>query len=69
MDWASGLSWLAALATATTDARSGDIDGGDMGTAFGLDASTALAWRGEPGLRAEPGPAPWERRVVRRSSL
>jgi hypothetical protein len=67
MDWASGLSWLAALATVTIAPRPDDMDGADMGTAFGLDASIESAGHDDPG--DDHAPAPWERRIVRRSHL
>ena len=66
MDWSSGLSWLSTLAARRAQ-RFAETDRGDMGTAFGLDASMVA-------LDALPGPQPlgqerWERRVIRRSDL
>jgi hypothetical protein len=71
MDWSSGLSWLAALASRRTT-RCEVPDRADMGTAFGLDAS--MVGTQETGPEALPGLArtplqTWERRVVRRSGL
>lgn len=71
MDWSTSLSWLTSL-KGRREGRDADTDGGDMGTAFGLDAS--MIAHDEP---ARDGPAgaqptsqePWERRIVRRSAL
>ena len=71
MNWSTGLSWLAAL-KARRAARSGDDDRGDMGTAFGLDASMAPGDDGRAAGRHSlppPSATPWEHRLTRRSSL
>jgi hypothetical protein len=71
MDWSSSLSWLVALRRVRR-ARDDPADRAGMGTAFGLDASivpiedwTQAAAQNPPC----PTPAPWERRLVRRSGL
>jgi hypothetical protein len=62
-----GLNWLTVFTTRRTQAPPGKTapDPGDMGTAFGLDASMGAADSGAPtaGLKAR---APWNRRLVRR---
>jgi hypothetical protein len=72
MNWSSSLAWLAALA-ARRERGFAQTDRGDMGTAFGLDASiapggdSAFASGQSPG--SSQGLEPWERRIVRRSGL
>jgi hypothetical protein len=70
MNWSSGLAWLAML-TARREQSFAETDRGDMGTAFGLDASIGAAGDSSPSGSPEPsqGPEPWERRIVRRSGL
>jgi len=69
MSWHSSLSWLAALFSLRGARRAREPDHGDMGTAFGLDASLDFGdfeRSGElPALESER----WEHRLIRRSSL
>ena len=70
MNWFTGLVWLAARATRVAPADDAD-DRGDMGTAFGLDASIA-PWDAsdEPGDAASAEAASsLARRIVRRSAF
>ena len=70
MEWTSGLSWLAALAAAARPTASEDADGGDMGTAFGLDASFGpIEGDARPAFEASGASLPWEHRLTRRSGL
>ena len=71
MDWSSSLAWLASLA-ARSDTRAESSDPADMGTAFGLDASMLSAGNSAydaAGRADDHALEPWERRIVRRSSL
>lgn len=72
MNWAKGLSWWSALRARGAEQSVAEHDHGDMGTAFGLDASLgpidespAMA----SGALPAPSPLPWEHRLTRRSSL
>ncbi len=71
MKWSLGFTWLAAMTERT--ARSFDPnDPGDMGTAFGLEASMATVDDRAPELlpaRSLPLSLPWEHRLIRRSGL
>jgi hypothetical protein len=68
MNWLAGLAWLSAL-NPRHDADPSDDDRGDMGTAFGLDASlSSLADELGP-APAQPGPGHWEYRLTRRLGL
>ena len=71
MNWSDGLSWLAALQARRAQARSGELDRADMGTAFGLDASFGPVDAEMAAARSGPAPAtpPWEHRLTRRSGL
>lgn len=70
MNWSSGFHWLTALANGGGGARSGEVDRGDMGTAFGLDASfEAVDEAGAEGFSTSTGSVPWEHRITRRSGL
>lgn len=76
MNWSNRLSWWSLLTAKRTKRRSGDADHGDMGTAFGLDASFGPLERDDaPQTDASsapaptPGALPWEHRLTRRSSL
>jgi|GEM_PF-2212974 len=72
MNWANGLSWVAGLKARHAERRSSEPDHGDMGTAFGLDASFGPVDEPPPmalGARAEPSSLPWEHRLTRRSGL
>ena len=70
MSSSSGLSWLKLFAP-RVDWLGVHTDRGDMGTAFGLDASIApLDSELGAGAPADaPVPAPWEHRLTRRSGL
>jgi hypothetical protein len=71
MNWSSSIAWLAALA-APDHPQLELSDPADMGTAFGLDASMLSAGDGAyeaTGRPADQALEPWERRIVRRSSL
>lgn len=72
MNWAKGLSWWSALRTRQAQQRSAERDHGDMGTAFGLDASFGPIDEQPPMMRGvlpAPSSLPWEHRLTRRSSL
>lgn len=70
MNWSSGFNWLSTLKARRANRRSSEPDGGDMGTAFGLDASFGPIDDPVPPSRQTPAsPVPWEHRVTRRSSL
>jgi hypothetical protein len=60
------IGWLAGLRAAWRRARHGP-DPADMGTAFGLDSITVVEF--EAGAPPATPPAPWERRLARRSRL
>jgi hypothetical protein len=59
--------WLAGLRSAWRRARRGP-DPADMGTAFGLDSITVVEFEASAAPPTTP-PAPWERRLARRSRL
>ena len=72
MNWAKGLSWWSVLRARRAEQRAVERDHGDMGTAFGLDASFGPIDDQPPMVRgAMPAPSslPWEHRLTRRSSL
>ena len=71
MNWSSVFSWFAAAMRPGTRDEHGSDDRGDMGTAFGLDASIA-PWDAsdEPGDAASAEAASsLARRIVRRSAF
>ena len=69
MNWSAGLAWLATL-NPRRRADAANHDGGDMGTAFGLDASfQSFDDESEPAAAPHPAPLPWEYRLVRRRGL
>jgi hypothetical protein len=71
MNWATGLSWLAALKP-PHGPTSDEADPADMGTAFGLDASFGPVDAAAPGAEPDTPSAPrvpWEHRLTRRSCL
>lgn len=72
MNWAKGLSWWSALRARRVEQRLAERDHGDMGTAFGLDASYGPIDEQPPmarGVTSAPSSLPWEHRLTRRSSL
>lgn len=72
MNWAQGLSWWTALQARRAAQRAAERDHGDMGTAFGLDASFGPIDEQAPMARSmlpAAGSLPWEHRSTRRSSL
>lgn len=72
MNWARGLSWWSALRASRAEQRSAERDHGDMGTAFGLDASFGPIDEQPPmarGVLPAASSLPWEHRLTRRSSL
>ena len=69
MNWSARLAWLATLRPLRRR-RSAEIDHGDMGTAFGLDASLqTLGPTDELDDSPPPAPTHWESRLIRRSGL
>jgi hypothetical protein len=72
MNWSSSLAWLAALA-ARRERGFAETDRGDMGTAFGLDASIGTGgdstFANGSASASSQALEPWERRIVRRSGL
>ena len=71
MNWSERFPWLTALC-ARPDPRSAETDRGDMGTAFGLDASfDTFTGAAQPPARTLPPatPSPLESRLIRRSGL
>ena len=68
MDWTTGLSWLSTLKSGP-DEHGPDVDHGDMGTAFGLDASMSPIGADAFDPVRSGAQEPWERRIVRRSAL
>ena len=72
MNWAKGFSWWSALCARRAEQSVAEHDHGDMGTAFGLDASLGPIDESPPMARdafPAPSPLPWEHRLTRRSSL
>lgn len=71
MKWSLGISWLKTMIA--RKARTFDPnDPGDMGTAFGLDASMTTGDEHGPELLSAwvgPSALPWEHRLIRRSGL
>ena len=69
MNWSQRFSWLAALRGQRAP-RSAETDRGDMGTAFGLDASFDPPATLPPGHTLPPAAlSPLESRLIRRSGL
>ena len=69
MNWSARFSWLAALRSRRAP-RSAETDRGDMGTAFGLDASFESPATLPPGHTMPPQIlSPLESRLIRRSGL
>jgi len=69
MNLLAGLNWLTSLATRRTVQDVEATDPGDMGTAFGLDASIETDPELEmPKAKGSAGvaPASWNERLVRR---
>jgi hypothetical protein len=69
MAWRAGFSWLVSLAATRRARRRSWPDHGDVGTAFGLDASVDAI---DPAVEGRSVPArrrPWADRLNRRSSL
>lgn len=72
MNWHTALSWWSALGARRAERRSVEVDHGDMGTAFGLDASFGPVEADRPIQRTvmpSPTPEPWEYRLTRRTGL
>ena len=72
MNWAKGFSWWPAWRARRAERCVAEHDHGDMGTAFGLDASFGPIDAQPPSARdalPAPGSLPWEHRLTRRSSL
>lgn len=71
MKWSIPMAWLSALSMRRARPHPGDVDGADMGTAFGLDASLGPVEEFQPAADAtrEPAPLPWEHRLTRRVGL
>ena len=63
MNWLSGLHWFRSAPAPTGTAHP---DPGDMGTAFGLDASLDVLPCAKPVETPPPRRTPWDRRLVRR---
>ena len=68
MKWSAGLAFLRARQARDAACDPAD-DGGDMGTAFGLDASFGPVDEAAATDAAPPEPQPWEARLIRRSGL
>lgn len=70
MNWSSGFTWFSAWQARRAERRASGPDHGDMGTAFGLDASFGpVDPPAAEGVSPSPSPPPWEHRLTRRSSL
>jgi hypothetical protein len=67
MAWRAGFSWLVSLAAVRRARRRSRPDHGDVGTAFGLDASFDREERFDA-AGTPPARRPWAERVNRRSS-
>jgi hypothetical protein len=68
MNWSARFSWWAALRSGR-ETRSAEADRGDMGTAFGLDASLESPATLPPGHTLPPALSSLESRLIRRSGL
>lgn len=70
MDWTAGARWLISLANRRPRHRREGHDPADMGTAFGLDATTTLEEQqiSETAALAAVKRSRFERRVDRRST-
>lgn len=70
MDWTAGARWLISLATRRPRRRRYGQDPADMGTAFGLDATTTLEEQeiSETAALAAAQRSRFERRLDRRST-
>lgn len=67
MNLLPGLNWFRSMATRPDAASPTAPDPGDMGTAFGLDASMEALPRDTPPETPPPqADSPWSRRLVRR---
>lgn len=67
MNLLPGLNWFRSVTTRRDAATHSTPDPGDMGTAFGLDASMeALPRADPPEVPAPQSGSPWSRRLVRR---